>query len=307
MALLPASGRNADKNLTLPAVDSVLQWLEAETNLDRLVNIHDSLWMAGQPVPPRPLHYQRAVNREIVIHEDMDMHLVWYDGRIYLKPLSHLVMKLSFWNVKGCPGPDDCPCLSHKLGKYKKCARGFVFSYVALMPYESDFNMAKEKGLLPSGLDWLGWRNVAAELLVNDHDAERIYASIHKRFHYGELRLNRLNKIYWRTYPLSKGYTTIWNQHSSFFQDNFGLLASTTIYIALVLTAMQVGFGTPQLKENKGFLSASYGFTVFAILGPLVAVGLMLVVFLYLFVGNYRYTMYIQKKRGKFGLDISKK
>ncbi|GKT49793.1 uncharacterized protein ColSpa_09974 [Colletotrichum spaethianum] len=61
---------------------------------------------------------------------------------------------------------------------------------------------------------------------------------IDPRFYYGELRLSRLNKIYffWKT-PL-RGYKSRWNQYGSFFQDNFTWLASLTVYIAVVLTAM---------------------------------------------------------------------
>jgi hypothetical protein len=39
---------------------------------------------------------------------------------------------------------------------------------------------------------------------------------------------------------------------------------------------MQVGLATDQLKESKRFMAASYGFTVFAILGPLCAFGLII-------------------------------
>ena len=60
-----------------------------------------------------------------------------------------------------------------------------------------------------------------------------------------------------------------WPNYSSFLRDQLGWLAMTTIYIALVLTAMQVGLATNQLKADALYMTAAYGFSVFAILGVL--------------------------------------
>jgi hypothetical protein len=48
-------------------------------------------------MPPRPLHYQQAASREIVVVEKMDLHLVWEPNRIYLKPLPRYLLSHSFW------------------------------------------------------------------------------------------------------------------------------------------------------------------------------------------------------------------
>ena len=52
-------------------------------------------------------------------------------------------------------------------------------------------------------------------------------------------------------------------------------MATATVFIALVLTALQVGLATERLQENASFQQASYGFTIFAILGPICAFGLV--------------------------------
>lgn len=62
-----------------------------------------------------------------------------------------------------------------------------------------------------------------------------------------------------------------WDRYGAFFHDHFAWLASATVYIAVVLTAMQVKLATEALSHNRAFQSASYGFTVFSILGLLVA------------------------------------
>lgn len=94
--------------------------------------------------------------------------------------------------------------------------------------------MRREKHLLPEELQWQGWRTFVDQL-----DTEHIYPEIDARFAYGELRLGRLNKIY----RLSQnafmcGYMPQWDHYKGFFQDNLAWLASATVYIALVLTAM---------------------------------------------------------------------
>lgn len=77
-----------------------------------------------------------------------------------------------------------------------------------------------------------------------------------------------------------------WHQYGTFFQENFRWLASATIDIAIVLSAMQVGLATKVLADNDAFQSASYGFAVFAVLGPLAVAGLITFVFCYMFVNN---------------------
>ncbi|KAK1456146.1 hypothetical protein CMEL01_16558 [Colletotrichum melonis] len=91
-SLLPASRRTKDNDLAVPACSSVLDstnvkfnqlrlaaihdWVDKETDLRRLADIHNWLWIAGRPMPPRPLHQQRLLNREIAITEKLDLHLI---------------------------------------------------------------------------------------------------------------------------------------------------------------------------------------------------------------------------------------
>lgn len=70
-------------------------------------------------------------------------------------------------------------------------------------------------------------------------------------------------------------YLCGWRNYSSLFRDNLAWMTAATIYIALVLTAMQVGLATEQLQGDTGIQRASYGFTIFAILGSICALGLV--------------------------------
>ena len=184
--------------------------------------------------------------------------------------------------------PEEC-----KQYKFRKTALGFLFSYVALIRHESDLSIAKGKVLLPAEVDWAYWTT-----LVKDLDPEHIYPDIDERFIYGELRLSRLNKIFKLTQrPILRGYVYRWQQYSSIFQEYFGLLAAVTVYVAIILTAMQVGLATDKLSKSKAFMNASYGFTVLSILAPLIIMALIFLFFLCLFGNNWYATVSFSRKR----------
>ncbi|KAF6782732.1 hypothetical protein CPLU01_15792 [Colletotrichum plurivorum] len=127
----------------------ILDWVGEEVDLDRLADIHEWLWIVGRPMPPRPLHQQRLLNREIMITEKMDMHLVWTTGRIFVKPLPRFLLSRRFWARFLCcqevpvSNADSCSC-----GGRRERALGFLFSYAALIAHESDFQVAKETRLI---------------------------------------------------------------------------------------------------------------------------------------------------------------
>ncbi|KAF4331871.1 subtilisin-like serine protease [Fusarium beomiforme] len=289
--LLPASYLTESDDLATPG-RHVRTCIRTELDLHRLNKISGWLGIAGRLTPPRPLHHQLLLSREIFITEQMDMHLIWTTGRIFVKPMPRFLLEPRFWTEYLCCRQEyDCSNgESHSRGGVQececrrlwKCALGFLFSYAALIRHESDFFTAKDKHLLPEEVEWPGWISFVKQL-----NTEHIYPDIDPRFYHGELRLSRLNKIYHLSRAPLHGYMAHWNQYATFFQDNFAWLAGTTVYIAVVLTAMQVGLATDSLKDNDAFQSASYGFTVFSILGPLICAGLIFLTFCFIFIFNW--------------------
>ena len=94
--------------------------------------------------------------------------------------------------------------------------------------------------------------------------------AVHPRFLRAELRLSPINTISRLTsLPLFNPYVRGRHNYGSLFRDNLAWMVTTTIFVALVLTAMQVGLATERLQGDATFQQASYGFTVFAILGPI--------------------------------------
>ncbi|CAH0054139.1 unnamed protein product [Clonostachys solani] len=301
LSLLPASYRKESGDLAA-ATQHVAACVEKELDLQRLASIHGWLWVAGLPLPPRPLHHQLLLRREIFITERMDMHLVWTTGRIFLKPIPSFLLEPGFWAeylccTHGCDGSlDERPVLrgtqNCERQSLRQRALGFLFSYAALISHESDFRIAQDKHLLPPSVRWPMWRTFVEQL-----DTENIYPRIDPRFYHGELRLTRLNKIYALSQTPLRGYMARWDQYSAFFRDNFAWLASAMIYIIIVLTAMQVGLATESLARNNAFQSASYGFTVFSILGPLITAALIILAFCCIFISNLSKTIEFRKRR----------
>ncbi|KAI0159859.1 hypothetical protein GGR52DRAFT_582588 [Hypoxylon sp. FL1284] len=248
-SLLPASYRIAD-NLVRPKLDD-LTYLEKELGVGRLNALVEWLWVAGRPMPPRALHHQLLLGRDVVITEQMDLHLVWAPGRIFLKPLPPFLLEPRFWRDQlACKPRCDCSYEPSPRGHVRECARRKLWRW--LLCYESDFWIAKEKYLLPQQIEWMAWRDFIEEL-----DTEHIYAKIDTRFLYGELRLGRLNILYRLSQgAVLRGYLSHWQQYGDFFHDNFGWLASTTVYIAIVLTAMQT---SPANHDCYGSIIAIHG------------------------------------------------
>ena len=316
--ILPAPHRTEKYDIIKPAMD--IDFLKGEFSVSRLNKIHDWLWLVGRPTPPRPLHVQMSRKREIVVHEQADLHLVWRDQRMFLKPIPRYLFDLVFWrNNLSCESCESCKhrngqcpasawwkcereACNHKKWKCSSsaclkcevytCALGFLLSYTSLISYEIDLRIAKEAGLVPEELTWGDWRRMAEELLTREN-----LFNINKRYVYGELRLTRLNKVYRYTFrsPI-RGYLYGYTSYQQFWHDNLTHIASVFVYIIVVLTAMQVGLITDRLKNNGDFQAASYGFTVFSILAPLAFVGLVFGAFFVIFLSNWIATEKYEKK-----------
>lgn len=292
-ALLPASIRTADTTLICPT-DEIDNFLKKDLSVDKLNKIDRYLWLAGRPMPPKPLNYQIATSREILVDERIDMHLVWEStGRLHLKPIPRYLLDAQFWEKHLiCEGSccvagqrdrvtrDAKTCTS----QLYKCALGFLSSYIALIHFESDLSIAHTYRLLPHDVTWDKWLRLVQQVLKNGAANPQ---NINPRYLYGELRLSQLNKIYaFRHGRVLRGYQFTYQTYGELIRDYLTPLTAATIYVALVLTAMQVGLATNRLSDSLSFQNASYGFTVFAILGPLIAVVIVGIMGVFQFTNN---------------------
>lgn len=313
-SLLPASHMNHRFGIYAP-LDDIRTFLEQEFSLTRINYIQGLLWLAGRERRPSPLSAQRSLSRQIIVDENISMHLVWErepDRRIYVKPLPQYLLDARFWAQHlMCTRAGDHPCTflgegsgihgqansSDQVHEVTDCPHfklyrltlGFLNSYVALIRYPSDFTIAQDHGLVPSSLLWTDWSSFVQSLIQNDNLSPYRYDLrtrniFNPRYNYGELSLSRLNRIYF-----FKGYRQGYRSKDTGFpellHEYFRPITALTVYIVLVLTAMQVGLATETLQNNKAFQNA---FTVLAIIGPLaLSLIIALLIFGPIFVGFY--------------------
>lgn len=289
---LPAVYR--DRSHSLQVIDekdeeSIHRYLEWEIKVPRLNEIHDHLWLAGRPMCARPLHRQAMLGRELVITEQVDLHMVRQESRIFLKPLPEFLLSADFWTTHLCKDTD-----------LHECASGFLLSYVWLVCSKSDLRIAQRRGLLDSEITWEDWRSFTRNILTSIDTTT--LKGVNQRYHYGELRLSRLNWIYrMSSKKLSltrvvRGYMYEYNQYSDFARRNFAWVIVVFVYISIVLTAMQVGLATDRLGKSEVFQTASYGFTVLSILTPLVILMIIVMNLLGLSVFNILATVCLKRR-----------
>ncbi|KAL7943776.1 hypothetical protein V8C42DRAFT_328423 [Trichoderma barbatum] len=242
---------------------SVISYMKYDLDVTRLNEIHKHLWLAGLPQVSRALHDQVRIGRQIHISEMAHLHLVWRDNILYLKPLPDYLLSHSFWT--------RILCTDRELFE---SAKGFLYSYTWLICSKSDLRIAHEHGLISEDIGWEKWAPFAAAV-VSKIDSD--LSDINPRYIYGELRLKRLNLIYrfcTKTFKFDRmirGYEYGYRQYSTYLERNFKWVLTAFIYITVVLAAMQVGLATTKLNGNAVFNRASYAFTMFSILAPIIS------------------------------------
>ena len=288
--VLPAVHEDQDHQLRLidPAQEGDLrEYVRDDLSVDSLNKVHKHLWLAGLPRGARALHHQLLIGRRIIIAEQADMHLLWRDDRLYLKPMPDYLLSYDVWKGTLLKDRDS-----------SENAKGFLLSYLWLIRQKSDFLIAQSENLVSKDVTWEQWTTFS--MAIYPSVVSSAFDGVSPRYLYGELRLGRVNLIYRlcqktrNSKTFVRGYFYGYYTYSSFVEQNFAWVLTLIVYITIVLTAMQVGLGTTELQSSTLFNRASYGFTVFSILAPLGIVFVVLSVLLVLIFFNLNYAV---KKR----------
>ncbi|KAI1451811.1 hypothetical protein F4805DRAFT_71039 [Annulohypoxylon moriforme] len=276
----PAAIRSAKATLILPSQD-LSAYLLHELSTTRLSRLHPYLWLAGLPVPARPLHRQRLMNRAIIVTERADEHLVWHEHRIFVKPLPSFLLSHEFWKAHLCDARDAALHAS---------ARGMLLSYAWLIAHRSDFDVAVTEKLLPAGVTWERWTAFAGSVLAS-LDLQAM-DDVDPRYQYGELRLSRLDMLmrwplvaqeFWSARNIVDGYMSSSTWYTAFFERHFGWLLVGFVYVSVVLSALQVGLATNVLSGNSDFQNLGIGVTVAGLVALCLALGSIVIVWFVLF------------------------
>lgn len=219
-----------------------------------------------------PLHHQAAHARKVIVDESPGLHLVWYYEIIFIKPVPAYFYSLAFWEF-----------IRHADDDTYRASLGFMRSYYWLIQYELDFEEAcrlrlipkKGNGELPSYEEWCAFIDEFRK--VED-------SQVNRRYHYGELRLSRIN----RTATLFKGklaYFHIYPQWGSFLAHILAPIITLFAVCSVVLNSMQVGLAAIQQNAQgplpdgawPKFVAAALWFPVVVML--IIAVVLVVLLF----------------------------
>jgi hypothetical protein len=273
---LPTIARTPGRQQIFLVADDVSAFLARDLDMSRLNRIHAYLWMAGRPLNARPLQRQRMMGMEIVVTEQLDLHLLHFSHRLLVKPLPGYLLSAGFW--------ERYLCGSRVL---HGAATGLLLSYVWLVCSPLDMKMALQLDLLPAGVTWPWWKAFVADVFA--HLDVNALDQVNPRFQFGELRLGRVNSIYrvrfFFTHAI-RGYLYGYNRYMVFFERNFAWVLGVFVYFSLVLSAMQVGSIVPPLNNNQAFQRATYGFVVLSIVLVVFFLGLIALLFVSTFLFN---------------------
>lgn len=156
-------------------------------------------------------------------------------------------------------------------GDLDASARGFMLSYIWLIRNEHDWALAHDTGLIPAEVTWVAWRDFVESLVRSGGLSVNGLVGVHRRFHYGELRVHRLNHIYRFTRPSNRqqlllGYGGLLSpSYSDFFRKHFRWIIVVFAFCTTVLSALQVGLATDILGSSKTLQGVSSGIVLFSL------------------------------------------
>ena len=249
-----------------PAVE---EFLRTELDTPILEDLFPRLWLVAAQSSKRidAIHRQQVKGRRIVITEDPKLHLVWYSDVIYIKPIPQCLFNFEFWKGFLCTPPDAK--VSNSASHLTRSALGFLRTYAILIRHPSDLDLAIEHHLIPKNIQWVPFTKFISPFEHLDDD------EVSSRYHFGQLRLTRLNwairlfrprssKDWWYYHEV---YWSTGAYVERFFAPPLFLFGSVTI----ILTAMQVLVTVPDgtiIAEARWVTAAkaSWGFSVAMIL-----------------------------------------
>lgn len=220
--------------------------------------------------------------------EQGDLHLLWRESKIFIKPLPKELLDEVFWTEHLSttnPNPDGT--------ETREGAIGLLLSYSWLIRWKSDLRIARNLGLLPKKVKFRDWNKLIATLSPRLERAKIARPYPTWRYDYGELRLFRINLIY-RFSPqtislnsLFRAYMNHYDRYTPFFERNFRWILIVFIYVSIILNAMQVGLATSRLASSYHFQQITSDFALFSILVALCSLVLGLVVLLCAFAYHF--------------------
>ncbi|KAK0717566.1 hypothetical protein B0T26DRAFT_645657 [Lasiosphaeria miniovina] len=241
-----------------------------------------------------PIHFQPARGHEVTPNEYHNLHLVWYQSRIFVKPIPVYLLSAAFWEW-----------IAEADADVFTAAAGFMRTYTFLIRSETDYRLANDEKLplLPFGTEQT---TAGFEQLVNflNQFACLTDAQVSPRYSYGELRLGRLNWLI-RVLCIRVTFFHMHGEWGTVFMDMLAPLIAAFAILSIILAAMQVGLAAGSLTGpgvSQAYVSVSYWFSA----AVLLITGAVSIGFLALIAGVYIYQQVFACRMYKLDSDRKK-
>lgn len=209
-----------------------------------------------------PLTNQLVRGRNVVLTEEPGLHLVWFNDKIFIKPMPRYLLSYAFWKVYLIE--PHSAISKDQQNEIKRAILGFMRTYAHLIRHRSDFDLATKEDhrLLPKNMKFSEFaRFITAFESLGDKD-------VSARYHFGQLRLSRLN--FWVKILLGHfTYQKVHGQYGAYFGSFLNSFLFVFAILSVLLTAMQVALAVGQPLEDglwSVFAYASRGFATFSII-----------------------------------------
>lgn len=286
---------------------SVNEFLRGELSCNVLDELYPHLHLVSTKSSAHiaPLYKQIVNGRSILVAERPSLHLVWHYNVIFVKPIPHCLLNAAFWERYLLPPstPADGYCDASTLSPNCRAALGFVRTYAYLIRHESDFRIAKSSHLLPEHVSYR-----AFQLFIQPF-RHILDEAVTPRYHYGQLRLTRLNwavrifqpaSLKRTAFGFSLYYQNLYLQTGQVLERFGAPLLFLFAALTIILSSMQVVLAARPEGSSSMFATVSWGFSVAVIIFVVVLSVLAAVFLASLYTRQVVYGIRMQRsERGK--------
>ncbi|CAD6441287.1 6ffb112b-b6d0-424b-b9ed-5ceac955cd36-CDS [Sclerotinia trifoliorum] len=281
--------------IQLHDLHGIKECLQTELMTTDLNKLAPYLWLVAKQDSQHisSLTEQIVRGRNIILTENPGLHLLWFDNRVFIKPIPKYLLSHAFWDYYLMP--TNPPRIQEPVRKELiQAAYGMLRSFAILIKHESDFALAtrKENQLIPDNISYASFINFIDRFQITDNQ-------VSPRYQYGELRLMRLN--FWsRIFLLRFNYHKVEWAYGAYFARYYGPILFIFGVFSLLLSAMQVVFnvlaiqGLPDPGSGSWwtFAVVSRDFSIFTLVVVAAITAFLLATFIALFARELIYALY---------------
>ena len=251
---------------------AVSDFLHRELDTPILNELYPHLWLVAKKSGHHidAIHEQRIQRRNITIAENPALHLIWYYDTLYLKPIPQCLFNHAFWEDYLLPSKMERPGVpkGFNTGNSHICrtALGYLRSYSFLIRHESDYLLAQRADLIPKDISYEDFKHYILPFrAILDED-------VSPRYHFGQLRLTRLNLAVqlWRPPSVRGAIVPFYHKRTWQTGDFLRRFGTPLLFFfaafSVVLSAMQVTLAALGQEAWAAFVRASWGFSIAVII-----------------------------------------